>query len=281
MPPRRDTAGPAAGAAGARQLLRTSGLPATEARALLCALLELPRERLVAHPDTAVAPGAAQRFHALAEQRRRGVPLAYLLGTQEFYGHALHVNPDVLIPRPDTELLVDTALDVLAQRPQARVLDLGTGSGAIAIALALARPGLDIVATDVSTAALRVAQHNARRLGARIQLVAADWFAPVAGRFDLIISNPPYIAAADPHLDALGDEPRRALTDDADGLGALRSVIGGAAARLAVDGTLLVEHGYDQGAAVRALLQAAGFGARTLRDLAGQERACLGTRAAG
>ena len=277
---RSTAAGAPTATIGAGQVLADSGLPAGEARALLAGVLQMRREALIAHPETAVPQAAAEHFAALVARRAAGVPMAYLLGTQEFHGHRLHVTPDVLIPRPETELLVDIALELLAGRAAARVLDLGTGSGAIAIALALAQPHWTVLASDRSPAALRVAQRNARELGAPVQLFAADWWAPVQGRFELVISNPPYIAAGDAHLPALAHEPRGALTDEADGLEPLRAIIGGAAARLAGGGWLLVEHGFDQGAAVRDLMAREGLAARTLRDLAGLERACLGRPAA-
>ncbi len=273
-------AGGSAPATPADRLLSASGLPASEARALLAGVLEMRREQLIAHPQTPVPAAAAEHFAALAARRRGGEPMAYLLGVQEFHGHRLRVTPDVLVPRPETELLVDTALELLAGRPGARVLDLGTGSGAIAIALALAQPQWTVLASDRSAAALRVAARNAAALGARVQLFAADWWQPVRGCFDLIVSNPPYVAAGDAHLHALVHEPRAALTEEADGLAALRAIIGGAVRQLAKGGWLLVEHGYDQGAAVRELMSQAGFEPRTLRDLAGLERACLGAPAA-
>ena len=188
-----DGADPTGKPASAQVLLRGSGLEPREARTLLAQVLGCTREYLLAHPDASVQPAAAARFHALADQRRGGVPMAYLVGLQEFYGHQLQVGPEVLIPRPETELLVDTALSCLAGRSGARVLDLGTGSGAIAIALALARPDLFVVASDRSIPALRLAHANSARLGAGVRFFAGDWLAPLAGRFTLIVSNPPYI----------------------------------------------------------------------------------------
>ena len=261
----------------AQDLLRGCSLPAGESRALLCHVLGIPRERLIAHPETAVGAAHRRRFEHAAAQRLRGMPLAYLVGAQEFYGHRIAVSPAVLVPRPDTELLVDAALRILAGRPGASVLELGTGSGCIAIALSLARPDALVVATDRSWDALQVARENRLQLGARVHLVAADWYEPLAGTYDLIVSNPPYIAANDAHLPALSFEPRAALTDGGDGLGALRRIVAGSPARLAPHGHLLVEHGYDQGAAVRALFRQSGFwDVQTLHDLAGRDRACLG-----
>ncbi len=265
----------------AQQALRACPLPERERRALLAHALGVARERLVAHPETLVNAAAFERYAQMAGERQKGTPMAYLLGVQEFYGHSLLVTPAVLIPRPDTEILVERALQALGERSCARVLDLGTGSGCIALALASARPGWTVVATDRSIAALQVAQKNCRRLGVRLLLAAADWYAPIGGRFDLIVSNPPYIARSDPHLAQLHDEPRTALTDGADGLTALRSVIAGARAHLAPGGQLLVEHGYEQGEATRMLMRDRGFCAvQTFRDLAGHERVCAGTSAA-
>ncbi len=257
----------------AQAVLRGCGLPLGESRALLCGILGVAREALVAHPETPVDAATRARFAEAVARRIAGVPLAYLTGEQEFYGHVFRVTPDVLIPRPETELLVDTALGVLQNKPSARVLELGTGSGCIAIALALARPDLWVVASDRSPAALQVARENCRQRAAPVQLVAGDWFAPFQGRFDLVISNPPYVAADDRHLVALACEPRAALTDGGDGLGALRAIVAGAGGFLAAGGDLLLEHGYDQGDAVRELLRTATFReVRTLRDLAGLER---------
>jgi len=240
----------------------------------------LRRERLIAHPQTPVSAEQARRFARAVQRRSQGEPMAYLLGGQEFYGHYFEVTPEVLIPRPDTELLVDTALRELQACAGARVLDLGTGSGCIAIALALARPDCFVVASDISPGALAVARRNARRLQAPVHLLAGHWLQPIGARFDLIVANPPYIAANDGHLGALAHEPRAALTDEADGLSQLRLLVAQAPAHLAPGGRLLLEHGYDQGAAVRGLMQQGGLAAQTLRDLAGRERACLALAAA-
>jgi release factor glutamine methyltransferase len=228
-------------------------------------------------------------------QRIAGEPIAQLVGSREFFGLDFEVTPHVLIPRPETELLVECALDTVQATPRPRILDLGTGSGAIAISIAHARPDACVVATDRSAAALDVARRNARRLlggteaEARITFHHGDWFDALGGnalsampaRFDAIVSNPPYIAASDPHLDA-GDlrfEPLDALTDHADGLSAIRTLIAGAAPWLAPGATLWLEHGYDQAEAVRALLTAHGFGTvRSMRDLAGIERVTGGSQ---
>jgi release factor glutamine methyltransferase len=261
-------------------LVRASGLPRHEAERLAAAALEVRREWLIAHDRDPLEDNARLAVAALLAWRQAGMPLAMILGEREFHGHALRVTRDVLIPRADTEVLVDRAIEIAAGASplgkDLRILDLGTGSGAIAVSLAHALPQAQVVAVDRSVHALAVARHNAGRLGVTVDLRAGDWYAPVAGeRFDLIVSNPPYIAAADPHL-AQGDlpfEPIGALVGGADGLDDLRVIIGGAAAHLVHGGAVLLEHGHDQGQAARDLLAAAGFEAVcTHRDLAGHER---------
>ncbi len=256
--------------------LHACALAPREARALLAQAMGVPHEALIAHPQLPVPSEAQARFASLVEARRRGMPMAYLLERQEFYGLAMRVTRDVLIPRPETELLVEAALAELARAPHACVLELGTGSGCVAVALAHARPQWRIVATDLSEPALGVARENCRAHGVSVTLLRADWYASIAGRFDLVLSNPPYVATGDPHLADLGFEPPMALTDGGDGLSHLRAIVTGAREHLAAGGRLLVEHGYDQGAAVLEMARTAGFAnASTLRDLAGQERACL------
>jgi release factor glutamine methyltransferase len=208
--------------------------------------------------------------------------MAYLLGTREFFGLPFEVNPAVLIPRPDTELLVELALDQLPRG--GRLLDMGTGSGAIAVAIAHSRPDAEVTALDASVAALDVARRNAATHGARVRFLHSDWFSALApaAPFDLIVSNPPYVASGDPHL-ADGDlrfEPLGALTDHADGLSALRAIVAGATGHLVPDGRLLLEHGYDQAAAVRALLADSGWAdVQSWTDLAGIERVTGGRHA--
>lgn len=263
----------------AGELLAASGLPGAEARALLAFASGAAREALIAFPERVVAPEAAARFEALVQRRRAGEPMAYLLGRQEFYGRPFRVTPAVLIPRPETELLVDLALDALREIESPRVLDLGTGSGCIAISLALERPDARVTAADASAEALVIVRANAQRLDARVDFVASDWYAAIEGEFDAIVANPPYVAAGDPHLADLRFEPIHALTDHADGLACLRTIVAGAPAHLAPRGCLLVEHGYDQAAAVRALFERAGLaGVRSARDAAGIERICMGWR---
>jgi release factor glutamine methyltransferase len=257
-------------------LLAGYGLDPVDARILLCHAAGLSRVQLITQDERVLSSEEATRLADLAARRQAGEPVAYLVGTREFFGLAFRVNEAVLIPRPDTELLVELALERLP--PGGLLLDMGTGSGAIAVSIAHARPDARVTALDVSDAALAVAQANAATHGARVAFRRSDWFAALATdeRFDVIASNPPYIAAGDPHL-AQGDlrfEPSGSRTVHADGLRALRIIIDGAPARLAPGGWLLLEHGYDQAAAVRALLAARGFAdVRSWRDLAGIERA--------
>ncbi|MCA0311970.1 MAG: peptide chain release factor N(5)-glutamine methyltransferase [Proteobacteria bacterium] len=260
--------------------LQTDGLPRLEAQMLLLHALGQPpqaRAWLLAHDDDALPADAATRLHALATRRLAGEPMAYLTGEKHFHGLRLRVDARVLDPRDDTETLVDWALALLPPDAPRRVLDLGTGSGAIALAIAHARPRARVTAVDASADALAVARANAGRLGLALELRHGDWLAPVAGeRFDLIVGNPPYIAEGDPHLPALAHEPRSALVSGADGLDDLRRIVATAPAHLAPGGWLLLEHGWDQAAAVRALLAGAGFTqVQSRRDLAGIER-CSG-----
>ena len=265
-------------------LIRHSQLPRAEARRLLASLTGQPLTWFMAHGDDPADPDTTACFQALAERRRAGEPLAYLLGQQEFYGRPFAVSPAVLIPRADTETLVETALEqLLLLRQQRRavplsLLELGTGSGIIAITLALEAPDTEVHAVERSPDALAVAQQNAKALRAdNIHWHAGSWWQALASRrrFDLIVSNPPYIAANDHHLQQ-GDlrfEPPQALAAGPDGLDDLRIIIGGAPTHLNPGGWLLLEHGYDQEAPVQALLRDAGFAdVFTRRDLAGQPR---------
>lgn len=258
---------------------RALGVERLDAQLLLSRRLQQPRSWLIAHDDHVLAWADEQAIEQQLQQRAAGVPLAYLLGEREFRGLMLQVTPAVLVPRPETEHLVEWALECVAGVASPRVIDLGTGSGAIAIAVAHARPDARVCATDVDPAALAVAQDNARRHGLAIAFVRSDWWSSVdEGPFDLVLSNPPYIAGDDPHLPALAHEPRHALTPEGDGLAALRAIINGAITRLKPGGWLLLEHGHDQGQAVRELLTQAGLvDVSTRPDLAGLDR-CSGGR---
>jgi release factor glutamine methyltransferase len=265
---------------GERRLSRTSPSPRLDAELLLGYALGRPREYLYAWPERDLTQRQQARFERLVGRRADGEPIAYLTGEREFWSMRLRVAPGVLIPRPETELLVELLLESLPADRPARVVDLGTGSGAIALALARARPGWDILATDRSGEALAMARDNAERLGIeRVDWRLGAWFAPLASlRFDAVVSNPPYVASEDPHL-SQGDvrfEPNGALDGGPDGLDELRRIIDGSPAHLKRGGWLVLEHGCDQGPAVRSLLLAAGLGAiRTHRDLAGLERATI------
>jgi release factor glutamine methyltransferase len=256
-------------------------IEAGDAELLMAHVLDKPRSWLYAHSEALLPPSVAERFDALVSQRARGVPVAYLTGRRGFWSFELAVTPDTLIPRPETELLVEAALKRLPPERRLRVADLGTGSGAIALAIARERALAEVVASDVSEAALAVARGNAGALGvANVVFRAGDWCAPLRGeRFDLIASNPPYIAGDDGHLQA-GDlryEPGLALTPGGDGLDAIRAIVSGAPGCLQPDGWLLLEHGHDQGVAVRALLTEAGFvDVATLPDLEGRDRVAVG-----
>ena len=261
-------------------LLRECGLPRLEAELLLCSILGCERVWLVAHAEEAIDSFRARSALALFARRRAGEPVSYITGWREFYGLALRVTAEVLIPRPETELLVDLALERLPLGAPACVLELGTGCGAIAIALASGRPGLGIVATDVSEAALALARRNACDHGAEIDFMLSDWFGALGPeQFDLIVSNPPYVAAGDAHLER-GDlrfEPRLALIGGEDGLACIREVAARARNRLRPGGSLLMEHGYDQGDRCVELLGALGYTeVADFNDLAGLPRVCAG-----
>lgn len=228
---------------------------------------------LLAHDTDELQAAHHAGFLAACERRARGEPLAYLVGHKEFHGLDLIVDPRVLIPRPDTETLVDWAIEVAQGMDSPRVVDLGTGSGAIALAIKKACPHAVVMATDVSSDALAVAHANAARLSLEVTLGQASWLDGIEGVFDLIVSNPPYIADRDEHLPALSHEPAGALTSGPHGMDDLRAIVGQAPAHLAAGGWLLLEHGWDQAPKVRDLLQAAGFGyVASRRDLAGIER---------
>jgi release factor glutamine methyltransferase len=257
----------------------------SEVQALLQAVLEVKRAYLLAHPERVLSEQELSRYQTSLQRRLQGEPLAYILGEREFFGLTFKVTPATLIPRADTELLVELALARIPPQGPCRVLDLGTGSGAIALSIAHARADLDVTAVDASEEALAVAQENARRLGVgNVRLLRSDWYDALADqRYHLIVSNPPYIPAGDGHL-AQGDlrfEPLSALAAGTDGLDDIRSIIDGAGVHLMAGGWLLLEHGYDQAAAVRGLLSQAGFEkVCSDKDLAGIERVSSGCRSA-
>lgn len=246
-----------------------------DADALAAHVLEVGRAYLYTHPERDLGHEELARIDTLVAQRAAGTPLAYLTGHKEFWSLTLEVDTRVLIPRPETELLVEAALTRL--KDGARILDLGTGSGAIALALAVERPDCSITATEHDPGALAVARRNAARHRCDIRFLQCDWFGDLDRQFEVILSNPPYIAAADPHLDSLSCEPRKALISGADGLDDLRIIVGAAPNHLAHQGWLLVEHGWDQAKRVRNLFRDAGFTAlETRRDPAGHERITAG-----
>ncbi|WP_297527486.1 peptide chain release factor N(5)-glutamine methyltransferase [Thiohalobacter sp.] len=264
----------------AARLEGRSDSPGLDAEILLAHVLGRPRSHLHAWPEAELDEAAALRFSALIEHRAAGKPVAHLVGQREFWSLPLEVTPDTLIPRPETELLVEALLERLPAGQPAHILDLGTGSGAIALAVRHERPLWTVTAVERAPAALAVARRNARRLGLTIDWREGNWFVPVSGeRFTAIVSNPPYVAEADPHLDQ-GDvrhEPRAALAAGPEGLDDLEHIISGAPAHLEPGGWLLLEHGMDQAEAVASLLKSRGFEEiRCLRDLAGLDRVSLG-----
>ncbi len=257
-------------------VLGGAGLERREARRLLAAATGIPEAQLVAHPERAIDDASRARFDAWAARRKQGEPIAYLLGWREFYGLTLAVTPAVLIPRHESELVVERALERVSANGPCRVLDLGTGSGALALAIKRERPSARVLAVDASPSALEVARGNAHRLELDIDWREGHWFSAVpAERFEVIVSNPPYVASGDPHL-VQGDlrfEPAAALIGGADGLAAIRDIVRDAPAHLTPGGWLFLEHGYDQADAVRGFLRAAGFEEITAwRDLAGHLR---------
>jgi release factor glutamine methyltransferase len=257
------------------------GLARLDAQLLLLHALGRPgagRAWLLAHDADPLPAPVRDAFLRSCERRRDGEPVAYLVGHKEFFGLDLAVDRRVLVPRPDTETLVEWSLELVRELPGPSVIDLGTGSGAIALAIRHARPDARVAGVDRSEDALAVARANAERLALAVDFRAGDWLAGQPGGFDLVVSNPPYIAEDDEHLPALAHEPRQALASGPDGLDDIQRIVGAAPAHLAPGGWLVLEHGWDQAAAVRALLAGAGFGAvSSRRDLAGIER-CSGGR---
>jgi len=260
------------------EALSGSGIDLSEARLLLESACGLSRAAMAAHPEAVVDESAAAKFRAATARRRGGEPIAYLLGERGFHGISLAVSPAVLIPRPETELLVDFALERLPR--DGTLLDLGTGSGAIALAVKRERPDVRVTAVDESADALGIARGNAARLGLDVEFLQGNWFGPVgADRFDVVVSNPPYVAAGDPHLES-GDlrfEPQAALVGGPDGLDAIRHIVRASSLHLRQQGWLALEHGLGQDAAVRNLLIGCGLESVTSRpDLAGIARITIG-----
>jgi len=262
----------------ARRRLSDSPSAALDADLLLCHVLGKARSYLFTWPERELDARQQSRFSSLLARRIQGEPVAHLIGEREFFGHAFRVTADTLIPRPDTEILVEKALS-LNLPAQARVVDLGTGTGAIGVSLALAQPDWHVTLVDLSEAALQVAGDNARRLGAAVTCLPGSWLSPCSGPFELIVSNPPYIERNDHHLDE-GDvrfEPRSALVAPNNGLADLAAIVQQATGKLVAGGWLLLEHGFEQGEAVRTLLAQAGFvQVGTAQDLGGNDRVTFG-----
>jgi release factor glutamine methyltransferase len=262
---------------------KAAGLERLDAQQLLAHVLARPRAWLLAHDDAELSTQQAEAYRGLVQRRAAGEPFAYLVGEREFHGLTLKVSPAVLIPRPDTETLVDWALELLAGEfaalPAPRVIDLGTGSGAIALAVKHRHPSAQVTAIDASPQALAVAQHNAQTLGLSVQFAESNWWQALGDQsWHLALSNPPYIAGDDPHLDALRHEPREALTPGGNGFSAIDTLLAGAPAHLQEGGWLLIEHGHEQGGGVRERLVTAGFmEVCTRSDIEGRER-CSGGR---
>ncbi|NIP16224.1 MAG: peptide chain release factor N(5)-glutamine methyltransferase [Pseudomonadales bacterium] len=258
-------------------IARERGLDLLDRHLLLAELLRTDRAGVMTHPERVLEDAEKRTLDLWSSRRRQGEPIAYILGRKEFWGLTLAVNPTVLIPRPETELLVECALEVATA--DQRLLDLGTGSGAVAIALARELDGAAVTASDVSQAALKVAAANAAAHGARVTWVASNWFENLTPAFDAIISNPPYVAEGDAHLRSLEAEPTSALVSGAEGLDAIRYIVPAAKRFLNDDGWLVVEHGHDHGRAVRSLMRYSGYRqVKTFRDLAGLERVTRGRR---
>ena len=267
--------------AARERLAASSDSPSLDAELLLARALDVRRSYLIAHPEDAPDAAALKRFATSLARRLAGEPIAYILGEWEFWSLSLMVAPTTLVPRPETELLVELALSVLPRQQQRRVADLGTGSGAIALAIARERPLCDIVATDISAAALDVAHENARQHDiSNVSFATGDWSAPLAGQsFDLVVSNPPYVREDDPCLSALRHEPQSALIAGADGLDAIRTLARECQSIVDAGGTLLLEHGAEQGDAVRGILAHEGWTeVQGHHDLAGHPRAIAAKR---
>jgi release factor glutamine methyltransferase len=264
-----------------KSLGRISDSPRLDAELLLSRALDVPRSYLIAHPEDALDPAASERFTQLIERRAAGEPMAYISGSKEFWSMELMVSPDTLVPRPETELLVERALMYLGRRASQRILDLGTGSGAIALAIARERPLCEIVATDISEAAIAIARQNARHLDlANVSFAAGNWIEPVAGQqFDIIVSNPPYVRSNDPGLEKLQHEPLSALVAGEDGLDDIRTIAATAGSVLVDGGRLLIEHGSEQQEAVADVLAKNGWkDIECVQDYGGRPRVSIAKR---
>lgn len=262
--------------------LSASETAARDVDILLCHVLQKPLSYLRAHDDKVLTEEQAEEFYAFVIRRAEGEPIAYMTGIREFWSLSLQVTPDTLIPRPETELLVELTLRFAPDKAGLSLLDLGTGSGAIAIAIAKEKSHWCVTASDASLAAMRVAEKNARRNDVPIEFILGSWLTPFSGRlFDVIVSNPPYVADNDPHLER-GDlrfEPRSALQSGSDGLDDIRIIVNDAPAHLHAHGLLMIEHGYEQGEAVQLLMMKDFVNVQTLDDLAGLPRVTMGYRA--
>jgi release factor glutamine methyltransferase len=263
------------------RLRETSESPRLDAELLLARALDVQRSYLFAHPEEEMDCGGFERFSSSVERRVNGMPMAYITGEKEFWSMTLIVTPATLVPRPETEVLVEQALMHIPRRAAMQVLDLGTGSGAVALAIARERPACEIVATDISEGALAVAKENARQtVTPNVEFVLGSWLEPVAGRnFDIIVSNPPYVAGSDPHLHKLQHEPQQALAAGSDGLDAIRQIARDAVGVMNPDGKILFEHGESQADAIAAILEAAGWSdIVNTKDLAGLPRVTTASR---
>ena len=266
---------------GARLLASSSASPRLDAEVLMADLVRWPRSTVMAFPEHTLPQGVTEEFRGLIRRRARGTPLAHLTGRREFYSLDLRVSSDTLVPRPETELLVDQLLECVTPIEAVSILDLGTGSGAVALAIKRQRPNAHVVAVDSSASALSVAIDNGSRLEIQVEWLLSDWFEALEGRrFDFIVANPPYVERGDPSLVSgdLRHEPRMALDGGVDGLDSIRAIVAGAPGVLAPGGTLLLEHGYNQASAVARSLRDLGFRwIETHKDLAGQDRVTVGT----
>lgn len=263
------------------ELANISPTPGLDGEILLAHVLGIPRSQLLAHPEQIIPEDKLHLVTQLIMQRSSGLPVAYLTGQREFWSLPLKVTPATLIPRPDTELLVEQSLRQVPQVARSPILELGTGSGAVTLALAAERPSCTITSTDISEHALTVARENADALGIRnVEFLHGDWFAPVSSRrFRLIVSNPPYVAETDPRLQSadLRFEPMMALASGPDGLAAIRKIVHSSPDHLDQNGVLLLEHGQGQAASVRQLMETSGFrDVHSVHDLTGIERVCVG-----